>query len=351
MRATTQRKALLETLGRVKSAVPSRATLPVCTSVLIRAGGGMVTITGNDLGMCLTGSCKATLSKQGAVCAMPKELEAFLKAVTADQVTLSLAGKKALKVEAGSATSTLEGYEAKDFPPVPGVKGKAVEFTNLGKALKEVSYARAKDDLRPVLEGVCFAPVAHGVELAAADGFRLALTTAKSKGSLVSQVIVPGKEVDLIQRLMLGKVSVHQGPETISFVDEGMVLTVRPIEGTFPNYKQIIPKNGSPLTVDCKQLRNALKVVTVIKTAKNLVRLQTKGKALIVSVQDDEKGKSEARVPAKGKAKIGFDADYLKDLLTRLDGQFTLRTTSPQSPGVVKQNGTTHVLMPMAVQW
>jgi DNA polymerase III subunit beta len=260
--------------------------------------------------------------------------------------------KKFLKIEA-EATTTLEGFEAEDFPPVPGVKGKAAEITGLASALKEISYAMAKEDCRPVLTGVCFTPDKGRIALAASDGFRLAETSVKVKGQL-AQTIVPGKAVQLIEKLMPGKVSIHRDDgekPNISFVGEGLVLTARVIEGTYPNYKQVIPKNGKPLVVDAAALKNALSLVAITLPDNNAVRLKTKAGNLVVSTKNVEKGETEAKVPAKGKAKIAFDVNYVKDILARTSGQITLRTKDAQSPGVVKQNGTVHVLMPMHVEW
>lgn len=356
MRATTQRMALLETLGKVKSAVPAKSTLPICSSVRIRAGGGQVTLTGTDLEVGLTASCKATVTRQGAVCVSPKPLEAFLKGVGAEMVTLSLVGKSRLKVETGASantiwSTTLEGYEAQDFPLVPGVKGKAVEVTGLASVLKQVSYAMAKDETRLALYGVCFTPDNGGIALAAADGFRLAEATVKAKGQLAGKTVVPAAAVHLIEKLMPGKVSIHSGNDSISFVGEGLVLTARPIVGSYPNYKQVIPKNGSPLTVDSAALRNALKVVAVTLPDNNAVRLRIRRKTLIVSTKNAEKGETEVPVLAKGKVQSAFDANFLEALLARTSGQITLRTTNARSPGVVKHNKVIHVLMPLDVMW
>jgi len=356
MRATTQRGALLETLGKVKSAVAAHHTLPVVRAVLIRAGGGQVTLTGTNLEVALTASCKANVTRQGAIAVLPKTLEAFLKAVKAETVTLSRVGKSRLKVEAG-ATTTLEGFEAQDFPPVPGVRGKAVEVTGLANALKQISYAMGKEDSRPVLNGTHFAPDNGKLVLAAADGFRLAETKVKAKGQF-EQTIVPARAVQLIERLMPGKVSIHRpknGKSTkyphISFVGDGLVLTTMAIQGTFPNYNQVIPKGGSLLTVDKEALKNALDVASITLPDNNCVRLQTRRGNLVVSTKNDEKGETEVKVPAKGKARIAFDMRYLRDTIAKSSEQFILRLRDAQTPGVVKQNGTIHVLMPMFVEW
>ncbi len=350
MRATTQRMALLETLGKVKSAVPGKHPIPVCTAVLIRAGGGQLTLVGTNLEVALTASCKAAIGRQGAVAATPKDLEAFLKLAKADTVTLSLVGKNSLRIEAGSAATTLEGYAAENFPPLPGAKGKPITVNGLADALRQISYAVAREDHRPVLTGVCFTPRNGKVAMAAADGFRLAETTVKVKGRL-EQTVVPRKAVLLIEKLMPGKVSIHRDERNISFVGEGLVLTAEAIQGTFPNYQRIIPKGGSALTVDSAALKDALRTVAVTMPANRAIRLVARAGKLTVSTTSDERGQTEVKVPAKGKAKIAFDANYLKDLLNKAGAELTLRTKNAQSPGVVKQNGTVHVVMPLFVEW
>ena len=350
MRATTQRMALLETLGKVKSAVAAKHTLPVCSSVLIRAGGGQLTLVGTDLEVALTASCKAAIGRQGTVAAPPKDLEAFLKLAKAETVTLTLVGNRSLRIEAGSAATTLEGYAAEDFPSLPGVKGTPVIVNGLADALRQINYAVAKEDCRPVLTGVLFTPKNGKVALVGADGFRLAETTIKVKGQL-EQTIVPRKAVLLIDKLMPGKVTIHRDDKNISFVGVGMVLTAEAIQGTFPNYQQVIPKGGSAVTVDSAALKDALRTVAVTMPANRAVRLMARAGKLTVSTKSDERGQTEVKVPAKGKVKIAFDANFLKDLLSKAGTELTLRTKDAQSPGVVKQNGTVHVVMPLFVEW
>jgi DNA polymerase III sliding clamp (beta) subunit (PCNA family) len=104
------------------------------------------------------------------------------------------------------------------------------------------------------------------------------------------------------------------------------------------------------VTVAREAALKALKVIAGIKPEGGKVCLQTKGKNLIFWAKGDA-GRTEVKVPAKGKAQIAFNLPYLRDIIQKVDSKVTLRTKSPSEPGVVKQNGTTHVLMPMFVQW
>jgi DNA polymerase-3 subunit beta len=356
MRATTKRGALLETLGKVKSAVAANHTLPVVRAILIRAGGGQLMLTGTNMEVALTASCRANVTRQGAIAVLPKTLEAFLKAVKAETVTLSVVDKKHLKIEAGAIT-TIEGFEAQDFPEVPGVKGQPIMVNGLANGLKQISYAIAAEDSRPALTGVNFASEDGTMLLTACDGLRLAETKVKAKGQ-IKQTIVPARAIQLIEKLMPGKVAIHRVKETkpgkyetISFVGDGLVLTAMIVQAQFPDYKQLIPKTGSPLTVDNKALRDAIDVVSITLPDNEAIRLLAQRGKLIVSTKNEEKGETEVKVPAKGKVKIAFKAHFLKDVLAQTTGAFILRTKDAQSPGVVRQNGTIHLLMPMAVEW
>jgi len=355
MRAIVKRNTLLETLGKVKSAVATKHTLKVLGAILIRAGGGQLTLTGTNLEVALTASCKASVSRQGAIAVLPQTLEAFLKAVKSDKVTLSIVNGKSLRVEAGAVT-TIEGFEAQEFPEIAGVRGKPIVVTGLANGLKQITYAMAEDDSRPVLHGVCFHPNGGNLMLAAADGLRLAETKVKAKGSL-EETVVPAKAVQLVQKLMPGRVSIHRVKETregkqdtISFVGDGLVLTAMVIQGKYPNYEQVIPKSGSPVVVESKALKEALDTVAITLPDNNAVRLNAARGKLIVSTKNTEKGETEAKVPAKGKAAIAFNIRFLKDVLANTSDKITLRITNAQSPGVVKQNGTIHVIMPMFVE-
>ena len=394
MKVVARRDDLLELLGKLNPAVPKKSHLPICTSVLLKAGQGKLIAMANSLDWCLSASRKAKVVKGGAICVKPEPILAFLKAVSTPTVTLiglvktqkwterqSHYNKETsqfdyedvpksrkvatFRIEAGTAATSLEGYVAQDFPPVPQVKGKPVTIRDLAHALAEVDYATSRDNSRPVLQGICFRPANKGTELAAADGFRLAITTIKPRGTL-REMIVDNEALKLLKRLMPGTITVRQKEEkqkaadgqkattavTIaSFEAGGLVLAVKPILGSFPAYSQLVPKTNKLLLVDRKALAEAVRIVLAIKPANDRIRLQTKGKNLLVSGQDGG-SQSEVKVPARGKVQIAFNGQYLRELLQQVDDEkLALRTTEPSAPAVVKQNGTLHVIMPMFVQW
>lgn len=395
---TTSRHDLLELMGQLKSALPKKGryvSLNVIRTVLLRTEKGRLVATANNLEFCLTGSCKAKVTSGGSICVDAEPLIAFLKAVTSETVALSSSNKLekwtekeaywdenhnvqyrdvkksrkllSVRLEAGSAATMIEGadqvFEAKDFPPVPRVKGKSLTIT-LAPALEQVDYAVATENNRPVLCGISFRQVANKVELAAADGFRLAVTSVKAKGTLTKEMIVDAQALSVVKHLMPKAVIITQTVkkdvdkdnkaftyvETVSFEAADMVLVARATQGMYSDYHQLIPATKTGVTVERAAILEALKVIAAIKAENGIVRLETKGKNLLVWAKGDA-GRTEVKVPARGKAQIAFNLPYLRDVIQKLDSKVTLRTKSPSEPGVVKQNGTTHVLMPMFVQW
>jgi len=385
MKAQVQRDALLETLGRVKSAVPGKHTLPVITNILIQAKDGQLTLAGYDLETALLSSCEATIEKAGSAAVSPKALEDFLKQVQAEKVSIEVKGKMrtergyewqpnqetgeserievtrrhkelTFSIQADGARSTLPAVDKKDFPPIPEDRGKEFTLSGLDRGLREVSYAMSQDGIRPALNGVCLTPNGKKVELAASDGFRLAITPVAGKG-LPEQVVLPAGTVKLLLKTMRGRVKGTSykdkaGKRFLSFRQDGLTMVAQSVDGKFPEYRQLVPKGGRSLKVATDRLKQALKMVMAIKPSDGTVRLRTRGQTLLVSGKNNDTGQAtEARVPARGRAKIAFNGSYLEDILSRSGETLQLRITGPQSPGVARNNGTIHVIMPRFVQW
>lgn len=354
MRATVNRKQLLELLGKVKMALPKKyCSIPVCATVLLTAKERGLTATTTDLEVRLSGRVDAKVTRAGGFCASPSSLESFLKTVADEWVTLMVTGASKLRIEVGSSSIELDGHKAEDFPPTPKIKAKVTELYGLATALHKIEFAVSRDDTRPVLMGICFSPLNDGhIELAAADGFRLAIARAMVKGTAPTKAIIPLRAILLIEKLMPHMlVNMRQSEKEVSFEGDGLILITAPIKGSFPNYQHLIPKGGTALHFDRGEMFKALKVVESINQSAGVVRLWTKGNSLILSTKEEEHGTVETKIPAKGKAKIAFTLKYLRELLNLVDGEVTMRTKSPSDPAVIEYAGVTYVMMPMFVQW
>lgn len=358
MKATIDRKALLELLAKADLARAKRATLPICEGLLLEARKGTLSVTGYDLETQVIATGEADVQRKGAV-VTPAELISFLKGTKGDTVCLQTQ-KKVLNVKVESVAATFEGFEREDYPPTLPAKGKQIKVRGLAEALSEVVFCAAKEDNRPVLCGVNFRPADWGVKLATSDGFRLAVTSLAMQGKLAEEFILPRQSAEVAARLFKGDAWLRIVPRNSTrdiFIEaDGITLRARAISGAYPNIDQLIPKDGKPIKFDPTRLLEAVKAVEpMAKKGRGIVRLQIGRGRIKVSAQADESGSIEAEVPTptKGEAKIAFNLRYLKEALAKLGPDATMRVTQPSSPAVLrsKSSKTIQVIMPMFVQW
>ncbi len=382
MKVTISRRDLLELLGKLSVAICQKHQLPILTSFLVKANHNEIVVTATDLEVELSGKCKAKVLETGEMILPPKARD-FLKATTADQVTiegtrkgtrvktLSPEGMPQAKakmdyihtatLQAAKSSISLPSFDPKDYIPLRQVKGERLQFTGLLKAINDVAYARATDTIRPVLTCISLKQAKRGIaEVAGCDGFRLAVSTAKAKGKMPSQFLLPPTAIKVMQKLFGEKITLaaeEQGQADhatwfLRWESQGFTMVVPSWRGTYPNYSMLIPKRGALLSVPKVQLKDAIRLIIAMGGKGLAARLRMNGMAsLAVSGIIHNGASTTTTIPAKGSAKIAFNAGYLLDLCDRVGDIMELRTTSPGSPGVVRINGSTHILMPMAVAW
>lgn len=370
MKATVRRETLLGLLSKVKAGVGKEPF----DKLLLEGGQGKLTLTACNGEAFVVGNCKATLNSSGAICVPPKELESFLKVVKVDTIPLRITSRVrteqvqcgssgypdytpeykpakiyrgVLWVSAGLAATSLVGSNPKDFPKLPqSPKSDPIRMLDLNKALEKVDHAVATDEARPVLASVCINPgKKSGVEIVASDGWRLTVATVKTRGQLRKQILVPRGASILLMKLLPGKVSLRVKGNHAFFEGDGLALTVVCTRGTYPPYQQLIPSGGTSLRIQTSELMTAIKTVGATKPEGGIIHLRTKGKTLVVSGRTNG-NETEYKVPCGGKVNIAFDIRFLRDIVARMSGQMTMRTTTASGPAVIRQNGTIHLLMP-----
>jgi DNA polymerase-3 subunit beta len=302
MKVVVKRKDFLGGLQRVSPALPSRTFLPVLKRALTEAQGDALTIIALDGEVALTTQVPGRVMADGGILVEYKAVVEFLRAVKAEEIVLTLEKSKGLTLQGGGAEVTLDGLPVEEFPAVPKVEGPMVEVDNLAGALRRVSFAMAKDGLRPVLHGVCFSYQGDGLKVVAADGYRLAVSWAKTQGSREEgQIIVPFKAVNILSKLS-DPIVLCRGEGTVSFKANDRVLTAVPIQGRFPRYENLIPstEGRALLTTDTEEMRRALKVLRGLKPDRGVVRLQSDAKGLLVKARNDEGNEAQFGWPPRG---------------------------------------------------
>ncbi|MFP3897843.1 MAG: DNA polymerase III subunit beta [Dehalococcoidia bacterium] len=364
-------------LSIVGRAVATRSTLPITQNVLLSAEQSRLKLAATNLEMATTCWIGAKVEEEGDITVPARLLIDFVNSLPNDLVEINLpASGRILEVKSGHFQAHINGIDAADFPPIPQISdgvATTIEATSLREGISQVAFAAASEESRPVLTGINTEFDGEQLNLVAADGFRLAVykTTLNSPVNEKATVIIPARTLNELNRL-LGEqeepveITVNEKKSQILFRLKDAELVSQLIQGSFPNYSQVIPQNYTTrAVVDISEFLRVTKMSSIFaRDASGIVRLVvtpgtelTPGK-LTVSAQAEEVGGSVSEIDALidgEEAKIAFNVRYLSDVLSVLrQSQVALELTTPSSPGTIRPIGVdnyVHVVMPMFVQW
>ena len=378
MKVSSLQENLARGLATVGRAVPVRSTLPQASHVLLETDAGRLKLVATDLTIAVTCWIGATVEEEGAITVPARLLTDFVASLPNEKIDLGVSGRaKQLHLQCARNEATIAGMDAADFPPVPSVaEGLTLSLAPgiLRRAITQVQFAAATDDTRPVLTGIHTLAEGNVLTLAAADGFRLAVHHLPLDQDVAEkvEVIIPARALREIERL-LGEddepveMAINAARSQVLFRLKTVELVATLIQGTFPNYSQLIPQSfASRAEIDMKQFLQETRIAAIFaRDGAGIVRLQMEpgegekgvGK-LTISARAEEIGdhRGDMDVKLEGEAsKIAFNSRYLQDVLSVLETQqVVLETTNPSSPGVIRPLGDeryVHVVMPMFVQW
>jgi DNA polymerase-3 subunit beta len=364
-------------LGVVGRAVATRTTLPITNNVLLATEKSRLKLAATNLELAISCWIGAKVEEEGAITVPARLLSDFISSLPSETVDISLSPQtKTLGLKCARFEARISGIDAKDFPPIPKVEEgitTKVEVEALRQGVTQVVFAAATEESRPVLTGVDGKFEGNLLTLAAADGFRLAvykLPLAEAV-SQETEVIIPARTLAELNRLIAEQeeaveITVNSNKGQALFRLKNIELVSQLIQGTFPNYAQLIPQSYSTRAViSVADFLRATKTASIFaRDGSGIIRLVvapggelTPGK-VVVSARSEEIGDDVGEIDAvvEGEeAKIAFNGKYLTDVLSVLrESQVALETTSPSSPGVVRPVGVEnylHVVMPMFVQW
>ena len=376
MKVTCLQENLARGLGIVGRAVALRSTLPITSNVLIATEHGRIKLAATNLDIALSCWIGGQIEDEGAITVPSRLLSDFVNSLPADKVALTLAPRaKTLKLTCARNEATIGGMDADDFPPIPAVEGDAIELDarTLREAIAQVVFSAATDDSRPVLTGVDLVVEGNKLTLAAADGFRLAVRTLdlKKKVAEKQEVIIPARALAELQRLLQDQedpvaMTFNANKTQVLFRLKDIELVAQLIQGTFPDYSRLIPKEwGSRAIVEVRDFLQETKIASIFaRDGSGIVRVTFQaGEAgapgeMTIAARAEEIGDNTGVLDAavEGEAsKIAFNGKYLQEVLAVLDGgRVALETTGPSQPGVIRpleNDNYVHVVMPMFVQW
>jgi DNA polymerase-3 subunit beta len=366
---------LARALGRSQGIVEKKTTMPILSHVLLEAKkGGVLHVSATDLDLSVSSEHPCELLKEGAVAVSAKHLYEIVRALPEQEVSLKRAGNNYLEVRSGPSEFRIVGLPAEDFPALP--KFEKVAFVDVVPAelleqIERTAFAASTDETRYNLNGVFFEPQGPILRLVATDGHRLALSEKPLAGdyALKKGVILPRKGLNELKKLLgeAGEPGQEKVETKLGFAENsaiyrrpGVVLAMRLIEGMFPDYKQVIPKQGEKIVkVGRQRFLETLRRVSLLSSDKShAVKLELASGLLRVLSQNPDLGDAKEEVPveyAGEPLKIGFNARYLTDVAAVLKSDdVQLELADDLSPGVVRgagpeDAGYTAVVMPMRI--
>ena len=377
MRLSCLQENLNKGLGIVGRAVAARTTLPITNNVLLATDQSRLKLVATNLEMAVSCWVGAKVEEEGTITVPARLLGEFISSLPSERVDVNLSPQtKTLELKCARFEARISGVDAKDFPPIPKIEDgitTKIEVEAFSKGISHVVFAAATEESRPVLTGINAEFDGDTLTLAAADGFRLAVyklplaVPVKEK----TEAIIPSRTLAELNRLMVDQeepveVTLNLNKSQILFRLKNIELVSQLVQGSFPNYSQLIPQNSTTrVVISVNEFLRATKTASIFaRDGSGIVRLmitpgseQAPGK-LTVSARSEEIGDDVGDVDAivEGEeAKIAFNGKYISDVLSVLhESQVALETTNPSSPGVLRPVGTDnyiHVVMPMFVQW
>lgn len=375
MKATIERATLLRCLSHVQSVVERRNTIPILSNVLIDASdGGSVRVMATDLDLQVVESMSASSVEQAGAITVSAHLlfEIARKLPEGSQVSLTTSDNR-LEVKAGRSNFKLPTLPRDDFPViVEGDLPTSFELPArlLAEMIDRTRFAISTEETRYYLNGI-FLHVTDDDEpmlkAAATDGHRLArFTIPRPEGAAgMPDVIVPRKAVGELRKLLEealdGNVLIDLSASKVRFTfggEGGVVLTSKLIDGTFPDYSRVIPTaNDKLLKVDPKVFYSGVDRVATIATEKTrAVKIGLDNDRVTLSVTSPDNGTAAEELAAEYRSEgmeIGFNANYLKDILGQIDGDTVeLHLADAGAPTLIRENEASralYVLMPMRV--
>jgi DNA polymerase III subunit beta len=372
MKVTVERSTLLKSLGHVHRVVERRNTIPILSNVLISAGMDGLRLKATDLDIEVVEALASEVSQEGAT-TVPAHIlyDIIRKLPDGSQVSLETTGEQGqMALKSGRSRFTLQTLPDSDFPDITAGEMNvrfAMASSELRRLIDKTQFAISTEETRYYLNGIYLHTIeVEGRQLlraVATDGHRLArLETAAPAGSVgMPGVIVPRKAVSEILKLLEGgdtEVQVELSPTKIRVSVGTTVLTSKLIDGTFPDYQRVIPSgNDKRLTVDRADFAASVDRVSTISSERGrAVKLSIGDGKLTLSVTNPDSGSAVEEVMVdydQTPIEIGFNARYLLDIASQLDGDTALfKLADSGSPTVIQDRdgaSALYVLMPMRV--
>jgi DNA polymerase-3 subunit beta len=372
MKATLTQENFAKALNYVSKAISSNPSIPVLANVLIEMEDKEMKLSTTDLELGISTQIGADIKKDGKTTVDARTMSEFVNSLVSGKVNIEL-NEKVLTVSNKFNSADFNVVSSDEFPPLPKAKSKAsikVKALAFAKAVNKVSFSTASDDSRPVLTGMLFEATEKRLSMVGVDGFRLSkkVVDIKRSGKEKFEHIVPARALDEVARIALDLGEDDEDIEIYLLGEKNQMLfkldevevSTRLIEGEFPEYKQIMPKESKfKFKVDKDSLAQTVKVVNIFARSavgnKAIFEFTPSKNSLKLSAQVADVGENESTVEVhdvEGDVlKTGYNVGFLNDMIGAVEGsEIQFETNGVTAPGVFKDSEDKdflHIIMPM----
>lgn len=377
MKFTCKQQDLSRGLAAVSHAVSSRSTLPILLNIMITTDNGRVKLSASNLEIGINYWVDAQIHEEGTT-TVPAKLFTDLVA-NLPQGPIDLAaedGTHTLNVKSQGSNANIKGMDAAEFPLIPGAEAGespvVLDATLLKEVIAQVAFAAADDDSRPILTGMLVQVGEEQLTFAAADAFRLAVRFLPMPGldQPGEDILVPARTMVELARILPAEgtveLTVTPNRSQVLFHTQNIDLVSRLIDGKFPNFRQIMPKEHSTrAVVETRQFSEAVKRAALFaRDSSNITRLKVASgngggqddSSLTIEAMAEDLGDNTSTLSAAvdgSDLQITFNVKYLADVLNVIGtAEVAFEANAASNPGVIKPvsaDDYTYVIMPMQV--
>lgn len=374
MRVSVLQENLAHGLNVVSRAISIRSTLPVLQNVLVATDEGRLRLSATNLELGITCWIGAKIEEEGSTTVPARAFTELVGTLTDKQVDMSLNVRtQTLNIRCGASNTNLKCIDAQEFPPMPLAElsnGVQLNVMDLKEMIQQVVFAASADEARPILTGVLVTVRDNLITMAAADGFRLSVRKAElsTPAARAISAVIPARAMSELARILPSSseevvtmmLPAERGQVIFRMKDAELVSQL--IEGTFPDYEQIIPRSYKTRTVlstwqfskACRQAEIFAREGSHIARLNILAGGELQPGKVEISGQSEETGDNLNEIDASVEGSsilIAFNVRFLREVLDVIKTpDVALETTSATSPGVIRPVGEDnflHVIMPM----
>ncbi len=340
---------LLKQLQVLGGIINNNNTLPILDNFLFNLDGNSLTVSASDLETTISSKLQVKSSEKGNVCIPARLLLDTLKTFPEQPLTFTIAENNIVEISSNDGKYALAYANGEDFPNSVELKDPSstkLQGDILATAISKTIFASGNDDLRPVMSGVFFQFGTENLTFVATDAHKLVKYTREDVvASQTAEFIMPKKPLNLLKAILAGseeEVTIEYNESNAKFSFENTEMICRLIDGKYPNYEAVIPKeNPNKLNIDRNLFLNSVRRVSIFSNkSTHQIRLKIAGAELNVSAEDiDYSNKAEERLTCDYQGddmQIGFNSRFLTEMLNNLGSdEVSLEMSLPNRAGIL----------------